>query len=236
MVKFLPFILVPILLIGALGFWRYSATKKALTTPALSSQEAVEPIEVPKALPGATTEDKVKNMEDTLTKLVNQVNNLKSSSQTGGSADYASVQAAIAELKTRVSALEQANPVSATTNKAPLYIPLGATSGPWVNADWSTINDYVASINPDNYPDYTGMNLEVVFRITDPSGTVSVRLYNYTDNSAISSQLDTNLTSFNLQSTPLFKLTSGTKTYKLQIKSPQGKELYIQSARIKVNF
>jgi len=80
------------------------------------------------------------------------------------------------------------------------------------------------------------MNLEVNFRLVEPSGTGSVRLYNVTDSSAVSAQADTTSTSFGLKTSGSFKLSGGKKTYKLQVKSSEGKELFIQSARIKVNF
>ena len=168
-----------------------------------------------------------------------QVNSLKSSSaQTGSSnsldARLANVEAAITELKARVSSLEKVTP-PATSSKSTVYIPLGA-GGYWTDIDWHTLTEYEASLNPDNYPGYSGMNLEVNFRLVDSSGTGSVRLYNVTDNSAVSSQMNTTSTTFSLFSTSSFKLPAGTKTYRLQVKSTERKELHIQSARIKVNF
>lgn len=235
MVRFLPFILVPILAVAALGYWRYSATKPELTTPQVEERQV--PVEVPKTLPGATLEDRVKSLEDIVTKLIPQVNNLKSSSpqtSTSSSLDsrLGSVESAVTELKARVSALEKAP--AATSGKATIYIPLGA-GGSWFNVDWNSLAEYEVSSNPDNYPGYTGMNLEVNFRLVDPTGTGSVRLYNVTDGSAVSAQLDTTLATFALQTTSSFKLPTGTKTYRLQTKSTQ-RDLVIQSARIKVNF
>lgn len=235
MIRFLPFILIPILLIAALGYWRYSTTNQNLTTPQVAESQG--PMEVPKTLPGASLEDRVKSLEDAITKLVSQVNSLKSSSvQTGtlGSLDsrLGSLESAVIELKARVSALEKAPAVA--SGKATVYIPLGA-GGSWFNVDWNSLAEYEVSLNPDNYPGYTGMNLEVNFRLVDPTGTGSVRLYNVTDGSAVSAQLDTTSATFALQTTSSFKLPTGTKTYRLQTKSTQ-RELAIQSARIKVNF
>ena len=80
------------------------------------------------------------------------------------------------------------------------------------------------------------MNLEVVFRLIESSGVGSVRLFNATDNSVVSSsQVDTSSSTYVLQSSSSFKLATGTKTYKLQVKIT-GKEMYIQSARLKVTF
>lgn len=146
------------------------------------------------------------------------------------------VESALTELKVRVSSLEKTNTSPQTsTSKSTVYIPLGS-GGKWGDKDWYTTQEYEVSLNPDNYPGYTGMVLEVTFRLGESVGTGSVRLYNTTDGSALSSQVDSTSSSFSLKGSSSFTLPSGTKTYKLQVKSTQGAELFIQSARIKVNF
>ena len=242
MIRLLPFILIPILLIGALGWWRYTASKQSLTTPQQTEEGNQAPIEVPKTLPEATLEDRIKALEDTINKLVPQVNNLKAQgpqiqSATSLDSRVTAVEGAVTELKARVSALEKNSPAPLTSgSKAPLYIPLGAASGPWGSQNWNTVNDYEASINSDSYSGYSNMQLEVIFRLIEAAGTGSVRLFNTTDNASISSEVNTTSTSFGLKISANFTLPAGTKTYKLQVKSTQGKDLFIQSARIKVSF
>lgn len=239
MIKLLLFILIPILLLALLGYWRYGVSKSNLTT---SQSEKVEgPIEVPKTLPEASLEDRVKDLEKIVIKLVNQYNNQKSSPSPTAStiSTPSNLEGAVTELKARVSALENAAtpaPASSTSSKYPLYIPLGSTGGPWGNQDWNTINEYEASIDSSSYAGYSSMQLEVNFRLVEAAGTGSVRLFNTTDNTAISSQVDTTSTTFGLKISSTFTLPSGAKTYKIQVKSSQGKDLYLQSARIKVNF
>ncbi len=238
MIRLLPFILIPILIIGGLGWWRYNAAKQSLTTSQTEVQDLRAPIEVPKTLPNASVEDRVKSLEDSVAKLINQVNSFKSSGSSTTSSDTRlfSAEGGITELKARVSSLEKTSPAPATAgSKAPLYIPLGAASGPWGSQDWNTINDYEALINSDSYSGYSNMQLEVIFRLTEAAGTGSVRLFNATDNSSYS-QVDTTSTSFGLKTSGNFNLPSGTKTYKLQVKSTQGKDLFIQSVRIKISF
>lgn len=246
MLRFLPFLLIPILIIAGLGYWRFTANKQSTVTLIEDSQGQDQgPVEVPKTLPGATLEDRVKSLEETLTKLIPQVNNLKpGSSPVAGSAGSSSsdsrlteVETAVTELKARVSSLEQATPAPVTSgSKYPLYIPMGSGGGPWGDQDWNALNEYQVSINPDNYSGYSGMQLEANFRLAEAAGTGSVRLYNITDSSSISSEVNTTSTSFGTQTSSTFKLPSGAKTYTIQIKSNQGKSLFVQSARIKVNF
>ena len=235
MIRILPFILIPVLLLAGLGYWRYQANKPGLTTP---QQNNEEPMEVPKTLPNASLEDRIKALEGLVTKLVEQVNLLKSpvpqADNSQGDSNLSELEAATTELKARVSALEKATPLPATSGKSTVYIPLGA-GGSWFKIEWDALAEYEVSLNPDNYPGYTGMNLEANFRLVDPTGTGYVRLYNVTDGSVVSSEMSTTSASYALQTSSSFKLPSGTKTYRLQVKSTQ-RDLTVQSARIKVNF
>ena len=146
------------------------------------------------------------------------------------------LDSAVTELKVRVSALEKATPAPAVTSPAStMYIPLGS-GGSWTDTDWRTLSEYEVSLDPANFPNYTGMSLEVTFRLDDPSGTASVRFYNVTDSSATSSQMDSTSSTFTSKSSSSFKLVTGVKTYRLQVKSTGGKNLIVQTARIKVSF
>lgn len=239
MIRLLPFILIPILIVSGLGYWRFVSSKANLNTSKQSQQEG--PFEVPASLPDASLEDRVKSLEDILGKLAPQVNSLKStSSQTVSSNSLDSrlsdVAGDITELKARVSALEKATPAPQNLSKSTVYIPLGSGGGPWGNLDWYSTPEYEISLDSANYPGYTGMVLEVTYRLVEAVGTGSVRLYNVTDNSATSGQVDTTSSSLSLKATSSFQLPSGSKTYRLQVKSTQSKDLYIQSARIRVNF
>lgn len=242
MIKLLPFILIPILLVLGLGYWRYIGTKPA-STGAQTTQADFIPIEVPKSAPNATLEDRVKALEDTNSKLVTQVNTIKTSASQAPSnssldSRLTTVEAAVTELKARVSALEKASPspAAASSNKYPLYIPLGADGGPWTDQTWNTLTEYQVAINPGDYPGYSGMQLEVNFRLSEPGGTGSVRLYNVTDGTSVASQVDTTSTTYGVQTSGSFTLPSGKKTYSIQVQSSSSKNLFVQSARIRVNF
>lgn len=234
MIRILPFILIPLLILGGLGYWRYKSSQSNLTTPQ-TNESPGEPIEVPKTLPEATVEERVKALENLANKLVIEVNKLKSSNpQASALPQTSSLESAVTELKARVSALEKATPAPASAAQSAIYIPLATNGGPWADKDWYTTT-YEISLDTANYPNYTGMVLEVIFRLAQKSGTGSVRLYNVSDSTGYS-QVDTTSDSFSLKSSSSFKVASGSKTYKLQVKSNEGADLYIQSARLKVNF
>ena len=177
-------------------------------------------------------------MESLATKLAAEVNKLKSPAPKESSdPKLNSLDAAVTELKIKVANLQAATPVpQASSSKSIVYIPLGSGGGPWTDQSWNTLNEYQVSIDPNDYPGYTSMQLEANFRLVEAVGTGSVRLYNVTDATSLLSQIDTTSTGFSVQNSGSFKLAAGRKTYTLQVQSSQSKSLFIQNARIKVNF
>jgi len=219
-----------VIIVSGLGYWRYLAGKQNLIAPKQTgSQVDQAPIEVPKTLPAVSTAEPVP-----------QVNNLKSPSpqvsiSSSDDSKIKDLESTIIDLKTRIAVLEKPT-VSSPVAKSPLYIPLGASGGPWLYADWTSLNEYQVSINPDNYTDYVSMQLEANFRLVGAPGTGYARLYNLTDKSAVASEISTTSTSFGVLTSSAFKLASGQKLYTIQVKSTSSQDLYIQSVRIKVNF
>lgn len=236
MVRLLPFILIPILIVGGLGYWRFVASKPSLNTT--QTEVSGGPVEVPKTLPAASLEDRVEELEKVVIKLVTEVNALKSPTSSNSSGTKVSeLDSSVVDLKARITALEKATPAPvASSSKSTVFIPLGSGGGPWGNNGWFSLDEYQVVLDPANYPGYSGMKLEVIFRLTEAIGTASVRLYNVTDSAAISSQVDSTSTSFNLLTSSSFTLPSGSKTYKLQLQSSQSVNMQIQSARIRVSF
>ena len=240
MIKYLPFVLIPVLILGGLGYWRYSQSKSNLETPSTSSSSQDQtPIEVPKALPQATIDDRVKSLEDLVTKLVTQLNSLKSSSPQANSSietRLSSAEAAVSELKVRVSALEKSSPapVAASSGKSTIYIPLGSGGQISGNTDWTSLNTFQATVDPAQYPGYSSMQFEVNMRLNQPGGTLYAKLYS--SGSLDSSQVSTTSTSSSLYTSSRFTLSGGSKTYTLQAKTSDGSQAFIDTARIKVNF
>lgn len=241
MIRFLPFILIPILILAGLGYWRYSADKQSLVTPNVTEQDQ-ESVEVPKTLPNATVEDRVKSLEDTIAKLVPQVNSLKASTSPNGlsaslDSRLTNLESAVTELKARVSTLEKATPApaAASGSKATIYIPLGS-GGTVASVDWSSLNSFQINLDPAQYPGYSSMQLEVNMRLNQPGGTLYARLYNTTSGTATSSEVSSTSTVSSISASLTFTLPTGSKTYVLQAKTSDGTQGFLDTARIKVNF
>lgn len=237
MIRLLPFILIPILLVLGFGAWRMYANKPTSAPVVSESNTTTGSVEVPKTLPEQSPEDKIKTLEEGITTLTKEVNGLKTTNSSLD-AKVKALEDVDTNMAARVSALEKATPAPAaasSSSKSTVYIPLGG-GGSWGNQDWYTLTDYQINLDPVNFPGYTGMVLEVTFRLAESAGTGYVRLYNTTDSSVISSEITTTTTTFGLSASSSFKLPSGNKNYALQIKSSGGKNLFIQTARIKVSF
>lgn len=239
----LPFILVPILIIAGLGYWRFVASSQNVATSPQASEQTQDSVsvEVPKTLPGATLEDRVKSLEDTLTKLVPQINNLKPGTTqiaSSGSLDsrLTAAESAITDLKARVSALEKATPAPvASSSKTTIYLPLGS-GGTVASTDWTTLNTFQINLDPSQYPGYSSMQLEVNMRLNQPGGTLYARLYNSSSGTATSSEVSSTSTSSSVFSSSTFTLPTGSKTYVLQAKTSDSSQAFLDTARIKVNF
>lgn len=234
--KLLPVILILLVISGGLIYFRISSKSNVVSPQAPQVSET--PLEVPKTLPNASMEDRVKSLESVAADLVKQVNNLKSQPSQNSSADsrLKEVEGAVTELKLRVSTLEKGTSpqTSSTASKPPLYIPLG--SGGTANSNsYTTIPTYEITIDPGQYAGYTSMRLEVNMRLNQPNGTAYARLINAADSSAASAEVSTTSSLFTWIS-GTFTPSSGSKTYRLQLKSSENVDIFIQNARIKVNF
>lgn len=231
--KYLP-IIVPViaaLFILVFGYFYIQSSKSSLPAK-----------EVPSDLPDQT---RIENLEGSVSLMIDQLNSLKSSiatasgeTQTSASLDYRlkTLETSALDLKARVSALEKPIPTSPpTTSKPPLYIPLG-TGGSSGDQNWLSILTYQVELNPSDYAGYSGVILEVNMKLNQASGTGYARLYNSTDSSAVSSEISTTSDKYSWLSSSSFTLSTGKKTYRLQLKSSTGTEISIQNARLKISF
>lgn len=245
MIRLLPFILVALLVLGILGYFRFFAAKQSLVTSQTNTSQnppaggQASPIEVPKTLPGATLEDRVKILEDSIKAVVNKINN-QSTPDSGLDSRLKIVEASITELKARVSSLEngstgQTTTSTSTSSKSTIYIPLGS-GGQTSSQSYASLSTFQITLDPSQYPGYKSMQLEVNMRLNQPGSTLYARLLNNNSGSATSSEISTTSTSSVVVSSSDFNLSSGSNTYILQTKTLDGSQGFLDYARIKVNF
>ena len=182
--------------------------------------------------------DRLLAVEESISLLAKRVTNTAPASAPSSSDNRVkALEDSVASLQKELDQLKTTPAPTQTTFKSlPIYIPLGSGSSS-TSQDWSLIEGYQVSLDPGDYPGYSGIQLEVTAKLAQAAGTGYVRLYNATDNSAVSSSdASTTAASYALATSGGFKLALGRKTYQLQLKTSQGFEFYIQTARLKVSF
>ncbi|MBI2600991.1 hypothetical protein HYW42_03480 [Candidatus Daviesbacteria bacterium] len=242
MIRFLPIGIIAILVISGLVYFRFFYIKDSLEEP--------QQREVPKEVPFDTLLTKDPGgVTDNLNILATQILNLKSANENlvkTADSKNADLERRIKALEASVTQLQgQVNSSSTTAqsstqtttseSKFPVYIPLGS-AGTSTDQNWYSIPGFEVSLDPAEYSGYASMQLEINMRMIEKAGTAYARLYNSTDGSATSPEVSTTQDTFQLLASGTFKLPSSRKSYKLQLKTSQGKEIHIQNARIKVNF
>lgn len=123
-----------------------------------------------------------------------------------------------------------------TSNLKVQYIPLGVAT---TSNDKTglALDTYEINLDPADFPNYTSVSLEVVMKMNEAVGELSVNLYNYTDGAVVTnSAITTSSTQFAAYTSAGFRLASSKKTYRLWVKSSEGYTVSIQSARLKVTY
>lgn len=209
-------ILIIVILAGLIGYGFYK-----ITLPGRSDNSSLE--------------GKVKALEDSIVSIKADLKTSPGFSPRP-STDF---EARIKALEQDVAKLKNQNVSTAYTapaSKPPLYIPLGSGGIESTDQNWYSLDNYSATIDTQEYPGMKSISLEVNMKLNQTSGAGYARLYNITDNSAITYEASTTSDKYSWVTTSAFNLPSGKKTYQLQVKSGTGTIVYIQSARIKVNF
>ncbi|MDO8638181.1 MAG: hypothetical protein Q7R43_01285 [Candidatus Daviesbacteria bacterium] len=240
MIKFLPVAVFIFLLIGTFFYLR-SRMSEPLKSPA-----DYQPVTVQKVPENATSDQKIKILEQSIQLLaveIGKINSTLSSNSDSASSTLVetrlkNLETSVNSLKTDLASLKSPTSQSSQTSskKSPEYIPL-SSGGTTTDKNYYSMGGYQVSIDPADYQGYTSMQLEATLNLNEAVGTINGRLYNSTDSSAVTnSNVSTSATTATLLSSSGFTLSSGKKTYVLQVQSTQGYQANVQSARIRVNF
>ena len=218
----------------------------------LSNQESGSPLSLPKnfsinnkeektATVSATLENRVRELEFSITDILSKTNSTSTVSTTTTSSLDTKIKAletSVNSLSTRIAKLEGSPAPSSTTStsKSPAYISLAASGSSSVG-DWTTISGTVVTIDTADYPGYTSMQFESNIQVFQ-TGTAYARISNKTDGTSIlGSEISTTSTSYTNLISSKFSLPGGKKDYQLQLKSQiTGYAASVQNARIKVSF
>lgn len=151
---------------------------------------------------------------------------------------FKTVETTIRDLQTRVSHLETGSPTTTqpSVSRSPTYIPLGST-GSTQTLDWTSIATLEADIDSADYNGYSNMYLEINIRSFQGNGKAFTRLFNKTDGTAVAnSEVSTTSSDYTTLISSGFRVSSGKKTYRIQLKTLTGYAADVQFARIRVVF
>ncbi|MBI3486077.1 hypothetical protein HY025_04010 [Candidatus Daviesbacteria bacterium] len=246
MIKILPIILIVGVILGALLYIRFFQNQTNIKIASLTSTA--------QSTDSSDLKDRVGKLDDSVVTLAKQIVSINSILAKPGVVESSnnsalSLEARVAALETGLAdvkvslALLKATPAPATSQTSststpsyPVYIPLGS-GGQIGDRNWNSTGTYQATIDPGNYSGYKNMQLEINTQMIQSVGQANFRLFNSSDNSAVSgSDISTTSSSYVWITSNSFTLASGSKTYVLQIQSTQGYNINVQNARIKVNF
>lgn len=239
MLKFLPIVVVVALMISGLVFLRLRQVGETdvKKTPVASQGASL-------LVTNVSLEQRVKTLEDSIILIAQRIGGSTSQqildkTTTSTSSDFKikALEENIVSLQKQIDALKQTSSTPAlSTGKNVIYIPFGS-GGSTTDSNWVTFDTYQVSLDPADFPGYSGMQLEVTGKLIQAVGSGYARLYNSTDSQAItSSDVSTASDTYQVVSSTGFKLPSGRKTYQLQVKTDKNFEFYLQTARIKVSF
>lgn len=244
MLKFLPLVIVICIITAASGYFVFFASKPKPSPPVV--QPAIDQLKQTTQLTASSEAEKIKLLTAAILELKSQLDEVKQANKAPAVAfndtteEITSLEDRVVNLQTQVTQLAAASTTGTTTStsstKSPVvYIPLGV-GGQSIDLNWLTLVNYGVQINPADYPGYSSMQLEVNFNLEQASGTGYARLFNVTDSSDAGISVQTTITTPQWYQSYFFKPATGSKTYALQVKSATGTQIYVQSARIRVNF
>ena len=249
MVKFLP-VGVLILLIIAVSGYLLIKRSQIQPTPVIKQLTEISGQTNVNSFAPISSSDRIKILEDAVIVLAKKINGetKSTSATTGVDSRVSSLEDKVTALQRQISQLQPGVPlaptatvtqtpvVSTSIKQAPSYIPLG-----WVASssafDWTTVTTPSIIIDTNDYPGYTSAVFEVFLMPYQGNGKAYARLNDATASQAIGgSEVSVSAIDFTWVSSSNFSLSSGKKTYNMQLKTTTGYASTVQNARIKIIF
>ncbi len=226
------------LLIGttviALLYFR-PASPQTLKLPEESTESLVEEGTPSSSIVSPLILDSSASVDDRLTALESQAKATKTSQSLDNR--LSSLEEEVKQINLKLQASPSPVAVASSVKIPVVYIPIGSISENVTATSWVSFGQLTFSIDPADYPDYKTMQLIGDLRLNSAGGTAYARLYNDSDQAAVSNtDISTTSTTFSSLSSSTFTLPSSKKTYRLQGKSITGDQIYLQNVKIKVSF
>lgn len=123
---------------------------------------------------------------------------------------------------------------SGRTQPQVIYIPLGG-GGSTANTDWTDVGNAEVYFDLNDYPNFSEARFEGFVKVKNGNGKAFARLYDATHTIGVQgSNIETANENFTMVGSDSLALWRGKNLYRIQIKSLNGYDAYIDSGRIKV--
>ena len=115
-----------------------------------------------------------------------------------------------------------------------IYIPLGG-SGSTASTSWADVGNAEVYFNIDDYQNVDRIYFEGFIRVKNGNGKAFARLYDVTHSIGVQgSDIETNNENFTMVESGTLSFWRGKNLYRIQVKSLNGYDAYIDSGRIKI--
>ena len=148
------------------------------------------------------------------------------------------ISQAVATLSGKETTKETKTVEKTTTQKASqpqvLYIPLGGGETT-INRDWADVGNAEVYLDLNDYPNLDKAYFEGFIKVKHGNGKAFARLYDVTHSIGVQgSDIETASENFTLVESGSLNFWQGKNLYRVQVKSLNGYEAYIDSGRIKI--
>jgi len=124
--------------------------------------------------------------------------------------------------------------VKETSQAKVIYIPLGG-SGSTASTSWADVGNAAVYFDLKDYPNFSEARFEGFIKVLNGNGKAFARLYDATHGIGVQgSDIEASGENFTLVSSDKLNFWQGKNLYRIQIKSLNGYDAYIDSGRIKI--
>jgi len=142
------------------------------------------------------------------------------------------VVATISGKETKV--IEKTTTTTKTSQPQVIYIPLGG-GGSTTSTDWANVGNAEVYFDLNDYPNLSEARFEGFIKVKNGNGKAFARLYDVTHTIGVQgSNIETANENFTMVSSDPLAIWRGKNLYRIQVKSLNGYDAYIDSGRIKL--
>lgn len=144
------------------------------------------------------------------------------------------ISQAVATLSGKETKIVEKTTTTKTSQPQVIYIPLGG-GGSTTNTGWTDVGNAEVYFDLNDYPNLSEARFEGFIKVKNGNGKAFARLYDVTHSIGVQgSNIETTGENFTMVGSDPLAFWRGKNLYRIQVKSLNGYEAYIDSGRIKI--